>query len=329
MRRILGFIVSLALLAAAVWAIGSQREPLERALETARAGRLWLVGAALVLPLLNWLLTGGVFYFLMLPGPLDRALPRVSYREMTLLIGSAWLLNYLPMSPGMFGRVAYHKTVHRIPVATSVRAVLAAMAVGVPAVLIILMIAMIWPRGLSSFSFVLVLGIAPISLGVAALILRKLHSGIWRYSAACAVRYLDVLVWVARYAVVFELVGRRLSLSEAVAIAAVSQAAMQVPMVGNGLGVREWAIGLVGPALPAWMRAQGAATLTQGAGLSADLINRGLELVVALPMGLACMALLARNGRSAQSPSVRSQIDPDPQLAAQADPLDRRSRKGY
>jgi hypothetical protein len=92
---------------------------------------------------------------------------------------------------------------------------------------------------------------------------------------------------------VFELLGRRLTLPEAAAIAAVSQAAMQVPLFGNGLGIREWAIGLVGPVLPVWMNA-GAGGLTRGLGLSADLLNRGFELASALPIGLLCTVLVAR-----------------------------------
>ena len=68
---------------------------------------------------------------------------------------------------------------------------------------------------------------------------------------------------------------------------------MQVPLMGNGLGVREWAVGLVGPMLPTWMSAASGG-LSRGLGLSADLMNRGFELAAALPVGLVCSALLAR-----------------------------------
>jgi hypothetical protein len=98
---------------------------------------------------------------------------------------------------------------------------------------------------------------------------------------------------MARYFVVFALLQRPLTIPEAAAIAAASQAAMQVPLVGNGLGVREWAVGLVGPVLPSWMNAASGG-LSRGLGLSADLLNRGLELVTALPVGMACTALVAR-----------------------------------
>jgi hypothetical protein len=280
--------------------------------------------------LLNWLLTSGVFYFLMLSAPQDRAGRRVQFGEMVLLIGSSWLFNYLPMSPGMFGRVAYHKAVHRIPVVVSVRALFAAMGLGIITVMAALCMAMMGPKGVSTNFYVGALAAPPTVLGIVAWLMWKCRVGgsSWRQVAACSLRYLDVMVWVGRYAVVFALVGRPLSLPGAVAIAAVSQAAMQVPLVGNGLGIREWAVGLVGPALPEWMLQPPGLSLTQGVGLSADLINRGLEFLAALPVGIACTALLARQIRSS-SRIPFSRMDSDPPSAAQADPTDRRSRKGY
>jgi hypothetical protein len=104
---------------------------------------------------------------------------------------------------------------------------------------------------------------------------------------------MDTLVWMGRYAVMFALLGREITLPQAAAIAAASQAAMQVPLVGNGLGVREWAVGLVAPVLPSWMNATSGG-LSRGLGLSADLLNRGFELAAALPVGLICTALLGR-----------------------------------
>jgi hypothetical protein len=116
---------------------------------------------------------------------------------------------------------------------------------------------------------------------------------------AIGVRYLDVLIWMARYAAVFALVGRPLSWGEAAAVAGVSQAAMLVPFVGNGLGVREWAIRLVAPALPAWFA--GDAGLTGTLALSADLLNRAGEIVAAVPVGLLCGARLAADIARAHS----------------------------
>jgi hypothetical protein len=295
MWRVVGFVVGLILLAAAVFAVRQQWGSLSEAFSTARSGRWWLVLAAITLPLLNWLLTAGVFYLLTLPREAateagERG--RVSLGEMTLLIGSAWLLNYLPLSPGLIGRVAYHRTVHRIPVTSSVGVLISVLVIGMAAVGAILLLVVI--AGIASpIVYACALGTPPAVLLLTAAVARS-WPGFARPSAAFALRWLDVLVWMGRYAVVFALMDHPLSLPQAAAIAAASQAAMQVPLVGNGLGVREWAVGLVGPILPSWMNERSPG-LSKGLGLSADLLNRGFELVAAIPVGLVCTALLGRS----------------------------------
>ena len=289
--RWVGFVVSIVLVVAAAWAVRGQWDSLGQALRTG-SGRWELLALAAGLPLLNWLLTSGAFYFLMRPAtcrgesrPSDSE--HVSPGEMALLIGSAWLLNYLPLSPGMLGRVAYLKSVLRFGVWVSVRGLVAALVIGVVVVGAMLGEVVVAGRGLSANAYAAMLGLPPVALLIVAWVgwwVGRCQGG-WRYAAVAALRWLDVLVWMARYAVVFELIGRSLSLAEAAAIAAASQAAMQVPLVGNGLGVREWAVGLVGPVRPGW-RPGGAGGLSRGMGLSADLIKRGVELVAAVPVGL-------------------------------------------
>jgi hypothetical protein len=298
--RWVGFIVSLALLAAAAWAVHGQWSSLSEAVGAARGARLWLVVLAVALPVLNWLLTGGVFYFLMLPRAAvvvedAPGVPRqVSLTEMMLLIGSAWLLNYLPLSPGMIGRVAYHRAVHRIPVMASVGVLVAAVAIGLGVALVVLALVVLNMDAQPS-TYLWILGAPAPLLLVPGWIgaVGGQRRGAWRYAAAAGLRWLDFLVWMARYWVVFNLLGRQLTLPQAAAIAAASQVAMQVPLVGNGLGVREWAVGLVGPVLPPFMNA-GAGGLSRGLGLSADLLNRGFELVAALPVGILCTVTLMR-----------------------------------
>jgi hypothetical protein len=295
--RWVGFVVSAVLMGAAVWAVRTQWGSLTQVAETARGGQWRLAGAAVALPVFNWILTSGVFYFLMNSGEGAAGCGRrhVPLGEMTLLIGSAWLLNYLPLSPGMFGRVAYHRAVHRVPVIASIGVLVAALVIGIVVVGAVLAVVVAAGRSLSAQTYAVLLGAPVVMLaGLAWAGARLRPAGrTWRYAAAAALRWLDVVVWMARYFVVFELLGRRLTLPEAAAIAAASQAAMQVPLIGNGLGVREWAVGLVGPVLPPWMSA-GSAGLSRGLGLSADLLNRGFELIAALPVGLACTAALAR-----------------------------------
>jgi hypothetical protein len=76
-----------------------------------------------------------------------------------------------------------------------------------------------------------------------------------------------------------------------------------IPFLGNGLGVREWAIGLAGPALATW---------TTDTGLAAELLNRCLDLVVVVPLGLGVMPGIAKRirnaGREKTSPGMESKI---------------------
>jgi uncharacterized membrane protein YbhN (UPF0104 family) len=106
---------------------------------------------------------------------------------------------------------------------------------------------------------------------------------------ALGARYADTLVWIVRYAVAFALIGRPITPMQATVFAAAAQLAMMMPLVGNGLGVREWAIGL---SLPL-MEKDAARTV----GLTADLLNRAAEVLSAVPIGIVCMVVLARERR--------------------------------
>jgi hypothetical protein len=106
-----------------------------------------------------------------------------------------------------------------------------------------------------------------------------------------------MLIWVLRYWVVFRLVGSSLSIPQSAAIAAVCQLTLNVPLVGNGLGLREWAVGLTASRLPPGLfDARG--RIDMSVGLAADLANRIAELVIAVPAGLLCAAWLARRQRA-------------------------------
>ena len=109
-----------------------------------------------------------------------------------------------------------------------------------------------------------------------------------------------MLVWVARYAVVFAIIGAPLSTIEAVAIAIVSQIALLIPISGNGLGLREWAIGITAGFLPAFAHETATAT-----GLTGDLANRGFEVGVALALGTPALIWLSRRlARRTDNPSL-------------------------
>ncbi|MHC4784997.1 MAG: hypothetical protein ACYTE6_03445, partial [Planctomycetota bacterium] len=70
--------------------------------------------------------------------------------------------------------------------------------------------------------------------------------------------------------------------------ACLSVVPMLVPFVGNGLGLREWAVGLAAPLLTPYVL---------GLGLAAELLNRAAELVVIVILGLGGIAWLTLRAR--------------------------------
>jgi hypothetical protein len=288
--RLIGSALGVALLLAACWVLWTQRDQLADALAHMRrqGGTAWVLGAALVLlPWASWLLTGLMYWLLM---NTQREPARVRLGEMLAVIGAAWLLNYLPLRPGMAGRLAYHASVNGIPLKEGVaRSVLAVSCggVGVLALIIALLVAkVVEARTMLATTMLLagpLLGLAGTSLLVARRDLAR------RYVLACAVRYLDVLSWMGRYLCAFALLGRPLALFEAAILTAISQAAMVVPFVSNGLGLREWAVALLGPMLPAWVRASGTSSvgaLTKTTSLAGDVLHRVGDVLAAIPVGL-------------------------------------------
>ncbi len=263
-----------------------QPDELRRALDAARAAPWWLITVAILLPCINWLQMSVVFWLL----TRRRAPGRVTLGDMTALIGSAWLLNYIPMRPGLFGRIALHRSLHGIPVRESAMVIAENIACGGVAIIFALAgIAAVQSTEPSRHAVVLcaVLLIPPVLASV-------LTRGAWRtWSVVTLLRTMDLLIWSGRYGAAAAVTGQPVSVSEAISLAVVSQIAMLVPLAGNGLGLREWAIGFTAASLPAsWsIHSQG---MTSETGLLVDLCNRAAELAAAVPVGLMSSVLVAR-----------------------------------
>ncbi len=287
----IGAAIGVLLLAAAVWVVLSRGSVVEDAWEKIREAPAWLVGAALVLPLTSWLLTSGAFWLL------SRRYARVPAADMVQLIGAAWLLNHLPLRPGMVGRIAFHKKYHNMAVGDSIRVMVAAMVCSGVSLGLLLVAAVGVSRVDGAVWTAACLAGPTLGVGALALVARAAGAAWWAEVAALGVRSLDMLAWVGRYAVVFALVGQDVSVERLVIVAGVCQVAMLVPLTGNGIGLREWAVGLTlaalaGSAATVDVREQ-AATI----GLAADLLNRAAETILAVPVGLGCSWLLARKMR--------------------------------
>ncbi len=294
-RRFVGFFLGLLLLCAALYAAASQRGDALRAWNSVRSSSPLLIALALVLPAVNILVTAMSFWVQM------RRCGTIGPGEMTAAIGASWLLNYLPLRVGMFSRLAYHKTVNHIAVRDSVRAMFIGMGFGAGAVLVVLAIAATVrsDAGPAAWSAALA---APAVLTLIATAAGARSGWSW-LPAVFLFRYLDMLVWVARYWIVFRLVGEPIGIPQAAAVAAVCQLTLNIPLVGNGLGLREWAVGITASRLPVGLF-DSTGKVAMSVGLAADLANRAAELIVAIPGGLACAAWLARKAhRAAQSPA--------------------------
>ncbi len=292
-RRAAGFVVSIALLALAVGVVAMRRDEILGSLDHARNAPLWMLALSVALPPLNLLLIGSSLWFITI------RYGRVGYTEMVSLVTSAWLLNFLPMKPGLMGRIAYHKRVNNIRVRDSARALAESVAMSVVSTGLLLGVALLLLGANSPWMVVTGVGAPGLIILLLSVFFAARSVNLGRLGAAMLLRYLDILVWIARYALLFELLGSPLTLGDTVLVTAASQLAQLVPFVGNGLGVREWGVGIAGAASGA----------TQAISLTADLLNRVSELVLAVPIALWATARVARrlSKRSAQPAPEASQ----------------------
>lgn len=293
-RGVVGFCVGAALLGAAAWVAWRDRHDLADAAAHAREARWWQVVLLVTLPWVSWTLTSMMYWALMNRSQRRDTRQHVGLGEMHAVLASAWLMNYLPARPGMFGRLAYHKVVNGIPLPESIRASVVAIACGVASMLLLLCSTLLARALQATGAAALVILVCPGVLAVAvAAILRTRHPShevLARTACALAARYADVLSWMARYVVLYATLGRPLSLLEAAAFTIVSQIAGMVPFVGNGLGIREWSEGLLGPRL--------AFAVPQPLAFSAGLLHRAAEVAASLPVGLVGGLIVARRMRA-------------------------------
>ena len=283
-RTIVSSAIGAALLIAAIATAYGHERSLADGLTALRQAAWWLVALSIVLPCINLLVVSVAFWIL------NNRHGSVRLDEMMALISSAWLLNFLPLRPGMFGRIAYHKKYNGIGIKASARVlaetvVLSGIAMAGMGALALLLMLLGIRSGAAAWTGVCV------PVGVSLIVWRLGPSDRARaYAGALAMKQADMAIWAVRYWVVFALIGRPLGALESIAVAAVSQVAQLIPLAGNGLGVREWAVGLLSMALPTWYATE--ADAGAGTGLTADLVNRAAEVMVAVPLGLLGIAAI-------------------------------------
>lgn len=263
--------LAIGLLLAAIAVVWGQRESLESAIAAIRTPDPGLVAIVLASVVLNLVLTA------LMIGQLLSRYGRVPPLQMQALIASAALFNYLPLRAGLVGRAAWHKTVNGIAIRDTAKTVVQA--------IVITSIAGTLLAGATLLAFTASIAwwgpVVAVALAMAAGCSSR-RWGVW--CRAGLLRYLDLLVWAGRYVVVFRLIGLDLDPLAAVAMACTSAVASLVPLSSNGLGLREWLIGLLAPMLTAHAMEQG---------ITADLVNRAAEIVVIVVAGLVATAWLA------------------------------------
>lgn len=288
--KVCGFTVGLALIIAAIIAIARSAPTLDH-LRAVIVHPDWMViTAAACAALASVAAGGGMFHALV------RRHGRISLFEMQRLIAASSVLNYLPLRPGLVGRIAYQQVVCEIPLRRSTLSIVeAAVLCAVSIVWLAFAVALV------QFTQARVIGGVVAALPVfTALAYAWPSEAPWRvYCEALFWRWIDLLAWTVRYAAVFALLGIDLTPESAAAAACIAASANMIPFVGNGLGVREWAIGLAGPALATW---------TTDIGLAAELLNRAIDLVVVVPIGCASLPSIARAMRTATASQPRSTI---------------------
>lgn len=301
LRAVVSSIIGAALLAAAIATAYAQERALMDGLRALRDAPLWLVALTIALPCANLFVVSVAFWIL------NNRHGRVRLDEMTALIASAWLLNFLPMRPGMFGRIAYHKKYNGIGIKASARVLAETVALsGIAMAGMGLLALALLVLGVKSGWVAWTGACAPIACSL--MVWRLAPSPTVRaYAGALAMKQSDMALWAVRYWAVFALIGRPLGAMESIAVAAVSQVALLIPLAGNGLGLREWAVGLLAVALPTWYAAEG--QTGPGTGLTADLVNRAAEVLVAVPLGLIGIAVVAALARK-RSVAVRMSSTP-------------------
>jgi hypothetical protein len=302
-------LIGLVLLALALYFAFSQRDVLSRALDSLRAAPAWQIALVIALPLVHWTLMAQLFC------TLTNQYGHVRLGEMHVLMGSAWLLNLLPMRPGLLSRVAYAKLVNHVQVRDSVKiTIFSVVTQGAATGVVVLILAVVHTSTLAlslsaDHARALLLALALGAIALTATLTWLLRTGerriggpapidAWRVTLGVLLRLLDSCAWTARYALAFHVIGHPIGLTQAAAISAVSQIVGMTPVQ---LGLREWAVGLCARFLPA-------TTARTAVGLSADLLNRAAELLVSVPLGLACSLLVWRRLARAQ----REQPPADP-----------------
>ena len=274
--RIGGLGFGLVCFAGAIYTAVGEREGFAKALEALRDPPPMAVALVLASIAVGVVLSALLFHLLM------RRFGKVPFWEMQALIAATAFANYLPLKPGFVGRVAYHRLRHDTRAAHTVRTIFEAIALS-GTVASMFLLALLGFRALGVEGEWALLAPAVLGIGIHFAKVRTL-------AQALLVRQVELALWTLRYWAVFQLVGAPIDLETAIVLGSVSVIATLLPIVSNGLGIREWVIGLLAPLISH-------APVSTSQAIVAELVHRVAELVVMTPIGVTAIIVLVRHNR--------------------------------
>jgi hypothetical protein len=283
--RLVGSLIGLVLLAAAIWLVVSHAGDMSRAWAALQQPDPWAI-VVLVLVTVVLIPISAAAQSLMLRRTSGT---HVAMGEMSALVSVATLLNMLPLWPGAIGRIAYHRVVHGIPPMQAGAAVVAIRLLGLVTGGVLLAAVWIWPAEAIGMWLALLFGLLVVTI----------WPGLRLVGWVVILKWIDLFLLAVRYAAAFSLLGVELDRSDAGALAGTGTVASSVPFIGGGPGLREWAIG--------WM-SERMSQLPDAlvVGVMADLLVRVATLLVMLPLGFAAFRWLRRRLQSSAGSIPRS-----------------------
>lgn len=276
--RVIAAILGVLLLTAALVIVLDDRAVLRDSWNAARAAPWWMFALLVALTLASGFMSATVLFLLTRRQP-SRAVP--PWGVLALLTGVSMPLAVLPLRPGLVGRVLFLQQAYGVSIASSVIVTLQSMILSV--VLGAALALAAWMGQTLGVIVVVAIGFA----------LARPH---WRreppspgrdFRWAVFIRLMEVLVWACRYALVFAIIGRPISMPTSVLLAAGAQVVALSPIT---LGLREWMTALL--------------SVTTPIGLTADLFLRAVELLIGLPVGGLCAVILWRRARRDADPAT-------------------------
>jgi hypothetical protein len=231
------------------------------------------VVALAALVVVNLVVTAGVFWLITLSFD---ARPVVGPLKMAELITGSALLNYVPVvRPGLWGRAAYLKAYHALPITQSLLILAVVMALAVAsAVATLTLLLPVGSPGRWGALIVALLALAAVSPMVGRVILRRRVRLAWLW---LPVRMLDLLAAAARLWLAFAILGQPIAFDTAVLIGAAGLLVKLAGVTPNGLGLSEWVVaGLAAVLSPA----------STAIGAAAAVLDRAVEVAVVVPAGL-------------------------------------------